>query len=101
RLAFRAAGIRGVNLDLTFGVPGQTLEDVRRDLDAALALAPDHVSTYGLTYEPGTAMTEALERGEVRSIPDGREAAMYAFLRRGLHAAGFRHYEISNFARPG
>jgi oxygen-independent coproporphyrinogen-3 oxidase len=99
--AVRDAGIRDVSLDLIFGIPGQTEADLERDIDRALALEPDHVSTYGLTYEPGTELTASRKRGLVRAASNGLEARLYALLRRRLRAAGFRHYEISNFAKPG
>ena len=99
--AIRAAGISDVNVDLIFGVPGQTEADVGRDLERALALRPDHVSTYGLTYESGTALTEARDAGSVKQVGEGLERRLYALLRAGLRRAGFVHYEVSNFARPG
>jgi oxygen-independent coproporphyrinogen-3 oxidase len=99
--AIRAAGIKDVSIDLIFGVPGQTEAEVARDLERALALSPDHVSTYGLTYEAGTELTLRRERGEVVSLDDERERRLYALLRHGLKEAQFRHYELSNFARPG
>jgi oxygen-independent coproporphyrinogen-3 oxidase len=99
--ALRAAGIRDVNLDLIFGVPGQTEEELRRDVERLLALAPDHVSTYGLTYEEGTELFARRSRGEVKPVGERVEARLYAEARHLLRAAGFRHYEVSNHARPG
>jgi oxygen-independent coproporphyrinogen III oxidase len=90
-----------VSLDLIFGAPGQTESEWRADLAAALALAPDHVSTYGLTYEKGTLLWKQRERGEVRPLDEDAELALYAAAIDVLGAAGFEHYEISNFARPG
>jgi oxygen-independent coproporphyrinogen-3 oxidase len=88
-------------LDLIFGVPGQTLAGWDADLRQALALAPDHVSTYGLTYEKGTRLWKQRERGQVRPLDEEAERAMYLCGIDALEAAGFEHYEISNFARPG
>lgn len=99
--ALREAGVRDVALDLIFGVPGQTEADLARDLARTLALAPDHVSTYGLTYEPGTELWKRRRAGEVRAAPASLERRLYALARRTLRAAGYRHYELSNFARPG
>ncbi len=99
--AARAAGIRNVNLDLIFAIPGQTLEQLDADLDAALALEPDHLSYYGLTYEPNTALTTRLRLGRVRPIEEDLEAQMFARLIERLTAAGYEQYEISNWARPG
>ena len=97
----RAAGIRRLNLDLIFGIPGSTLDDWRRDLDLALALEPDHLSCYGLVFEPGTPLAEKQRLGRIDAIDDEIEAAMYDLTRETLAAAGFEHYEISNWARPG
>lgn len=99
--AIRRSGIRQVNLDLIFAVPGQTLEAWLRNLDAAIALSPDHLSCYGLTYELGTPLYGQLERGEVRRADNDLEAEMYEATVDRLAAAGYGQYEISNFARPG
>ncbi len=99
--AIRAAGIRDVSIDIIFGVPGQTESDVLRDLEKTLALEPDHVSTYGLTYEAGTELALRREKGEVAALSEDRERRFYALLRHGLRETGFVHYELSNFARKG
>jgi oxygen-independent coproporphyrinogen-3 oxidase len=96
----RARGAQ-VSLDLIFGVPGQTPAEWRRDLGRALALEPDHVATYGLTYEKGTPLWKARRRGAVRPLDEEAELALYACAIETLTAAGFEHYELSNFARPG
>lgn len=90
-----------LSLDLIFAAPGSTLDDWASDLDAALALAPDHISTYGLTYEKGTRLWKERQRGGVPVVPEDAELAMYLLAIDRLTAAGFEHYEISNFARPG
>ncbi len=90
-----------VSLDLIFGAPGQTEAEWRADLAAALALAPDHVSTYGLTYEKGTPLWKRRERGQVRPLDEDAELALYSTAIDVLEAEGFAHYEISSFARPG
>ncbi len=97
----RAAGISQVSLDLIFGIPGQTLESWQTTLAAALALEPDHLSCYGLTYEPDTPMHARRDAGLVRPVDEDLEADMYEAAIDTLTAAGFEHYEISNFARPG
>ncbi|MCP3906050.1 MAG: radical SAM family heme chaperone HemW [Planctomycetes bacterium] len=97
----RAAGVEDVNLDLIFGIPGQTLESWCSDLDAALALEPSHLSCYGLMYEPNTALTQRLRAGTVRRIDPDLEADLYEMTVDRLGAAGYEHYEISNWARPG
>ena len=93
--------IDNMSLDLIFGAPGQTEAEWRADLAAALALQPDHVSTYGLTYEKGTPLWKRRERGEVRPLDEDAELTLYSTAIDVLTAAGFEQYEISNFARPG
>lgn len=93
--------IAQVSLDLIFGVPGQTVAEWAADLQQALALQPDHVSTYGLTYEKGTRLWKQRQAGVVRPLDEDAELAMYTHAMDCLQAAGFEHYEISNFARPG
>ncbi len=90
-----------VSLDLIFGIPGSPLADWEADLDAAIALNPHHISTYGLTYEKGTPLWKRRHRGQVQPVPEEVEAAMYEAAIDRLEAAGFEQYEISNFARPG
>ncbi|MFO0797937.1 MAG: radical SAM family heme chaperone HemW [Gemmataceae bacterium] len=98
--AIRGRGL-ALSLDLIFAAPGSTPADWAADLDAALAFAPDHVSTYGLTYETGTRLWKARRRGAVPAVPEDAELAMYEHAIDRLTAAGFEHYEVSNFARPG
>ncbi len=93
--------IASVSLDLIFGTPGETPEGWQADLAAAIALAPRHVSTYGLTFERGTPFWNRLTRGELRQLDEETERALYAAAIDTLTAAGFEHYEVSNFARPG
>ncbi len=97
----RAAGISNLNLDLIFAVAGSTLGDWIHDLEAALALSPRHLSAYGLTYEPNTPLAVKASRGEVVPIEQDLEAAMYEHACTRLAAAGFEHYEISNWSMPG
>jgi len=100
--AARAAGFDNVSLDLMFGIPFQTVEAARADIEAALALGPEHLSAYELTIEPGTAFHALHGRGELRGLPDEETAlAMWRMRDRLLARAGFERYEISNFARPG
>jgi len=97
----REAGITNFNIDLIFGIPGQTLAEWREDLARALAIGPEHLSCYGLTYEQNTAMTKRLERGEFEPCDDALEAEMYEATVDTLAAAGFARYEVSNYARAG
>lgn len=96
---FRAAGIENINLDLIFAIPGQTLDDWLADLATAVALSPTHLSCYGLTYEPGTAMTTKLAAGRFQRADDELEAAMYEATVSRLAGAGYEQYEISNWSR--
>ncbi|WP_231746681.1 radical SAM family heme chaperone HemW [Maioricimonas rarisocia] len=97
----RGSSIRSVGIDLIFAVPGQTVDNWRSTLDQAIALAPDHISTYGLTFERGTAFWSRKLKGTLRPVPDETERGMYALAMDRLPEAGFQQYEISNFARPG
>jgi len=95
----RAAGIRRINVDLIFGIPGQALVEWESDLRAALEIGTDHLSCYGLTYEVNTAMTVRMERGEFEPCDDGLEASMLELAATRLREAGFAHYEVSNWGR--
>ena len=88
-------------LDLIFAVPGETLRTWRADLQTALASGADHISTYGLTFEKGSAFWSRLRRGVLRAVEEECERAMYEAALDTLAAAGWEHYEVSNFARPG
>ena len=93
--------IENVGLDLIFGVPGQSLDLWRETLSKAIKLKPTHLSTYGLTFEKGTAFWTRREKGALAQLPDELERDMYAATMGDLAVAGFEHYEISNFARHG
>jgi oxygen-independent coproporphyrinogen III oxidase len=97
----RAAGVPRQSIDLISGIPGQTLDQWRDDLDRALGLGTEHLSCYSLTYEPGTAMTARLRRGEFPKIDEDLEADMYELTVSHLRAHGLERYEVSNYARPG
>ncbi len=97
----RGAGIGEVSLDLIFGLPASLKRDWDRDLTRAFALAPDHLSLYGLTVEPHTPLGRWAERGEVIPVDDERYAAEFLAADRALADHGFEHYEVSNAARPG
>jgi oxygen-independent coproporphyrinogen-3 oxidase len=90
-----------VSLDLMVAAPGQSLADVEADLTAAVALGVQHVSVYCLTWEPGTAFAAARRRGRLAPVEESLERSMYEAAIDRLEAAGFEHYEVSNFARPG
>jgi oxygen-independent coproporphyrinogen-3 oxidase len=95
----RAAGIGNVNLDLIFAVPGQTLAEWRDDMGQALALGPDHLSCYSLMFESNTPLTQKLKMGLVEKCDEDLEAEMFRATIDTITAAGFEHYEVSNFAK--
>ncbi|GIW40174.1 MAG: coproporphyrinogen III oxidase [Candidatus Binatia bacterium] len=97
----RAAGFENVNLDLIFGVPGQSLASWSEDLATASGLRPEHVSTYGLTYEPRTAFGRRRAKGELVPLGEEEERRLYDLARERLLHAGYVAYELSNFALPG
>ncbi len=90
-----------VNLDLMTAAPGQALAAVEADLAAAVALGVQHVSVYCLTWEQGTAFETARRRGDLRPVDDTLEGTMFEKAIDRLEAAGYEHYEVSNFSRPG
>ncbi len=96
----RAAGFASVNLDLMFALPGQTEAEWAADVREAVRLAPDHLSTYCLTFEEDTALWVKLSQGRVKLDPE-QEARLYESTWAQLAAAGYAQYEVSNFARPG
>ena len=90
-----------VALDLIFATPGETLGEWAADLEAAIEIEPDHVSTYGLTFERGTAFWSRKQRSELAEVDEELQRDMYALAIDRLAAAGYEQYEVSNFARPG
>ena len=97
---FRRAGFSNINVDLMFGLPGQTLEQWRQTLERTIALAPEHVSTYCLTYEEDTEFFLRHARGEFHQDSDA-DVEFFEMTMSLLESAGYEHYEISNYARPG
>ena len=97
----RQAGFQNISIDLMYGFPNQTLEEWQADIDEALQLNVEHISTYCLMYEEGTPLYRLLEQGKVAEIDEELERKMYFTLINSLESAGYEHYEISNFAHPG
>ena len=97
----RSAGIAQLSLDLIFALPEDVERDWSADLERALALRPDHISLYGLTIEPHTPLGHWRERGELIESPDTRYERDFLLAHEMLGAAGFEHYEVSNYALPG
>ncbi len=98
--AARAAGFDNLNLDLIFAVPGQTHAMCAADVAEVVRYGPEHVSAYNLTYEPSTPFHTRRARGELLPLGEDDELWMYQHVRATLDDAGYRQYEISNFARP-
>jgi oxygen-independent coproporphyrinogen-3 oxidase len=97
----REAGIERVSLDLIYAIPGQSLDQWASDLARAIAMHPEHLSCYNLTYEPGTPLTARRDRGQVQPLDEDAEVEMYTTTVRTLADAGLGRYEVSNFARAG
>jgi oxygen-independent coproporphyrinogen-3 oxidase len=96
----RAAGFKNINIDLMFGLPGQTAEQWQSSLEKTIALNPEHISAYCLTYEEDTEFFLRHTRGELKSDAD-RESDFFEMAMNALENAGYEHYEISNYAQPG
>src|SRR6516225_5276245 len=96
----RAAGFTNINVDLMFGLPGQTIDQWRLTLEKTVALQPDHISAYCLTYEEDTEFFLRQANGEFRQDPDA-DSEFFELALSMLEGAGYEHYEISNYARPG
>ena len=99
--ALRGAGIDDISLDLIFSLPESVPRDWRRDLDLALSLDPTHVSLYGLTIEPDAPLGKRVARREVTEAPEERYEREFMLADEVLARAGFEHYEVSNFGKPG
>lgn len=97
---FRDVGFSNISIDLMFALPGQTEKQWRHSLQRTIALAPEHISTYCLTYEEDTEFLARFQRGEF-SADDEMEARFLETAMTTLEQAGYEHYEISNYARPG
>jgi oxygen-independent coproporphyrinogen-3 oxidase len=99
--AAREGGIDNVSVDLIFALPESLERDWRADIERALELAPSHISLYGLTVEPATPLGRWRDRGEVIEAPEERYEEEFLLAHELLDAAGFEHYEVSNYALPG
>lgn len=95
------AGFSNISIDLIYGIPGMDGDEWRGNIDAALGLDVHHISAYHLTIEDGTPMGRAQARGEFTPVEENRSEEQYLLLHTMLAGAGYEHYEISNFARPG
>ena len=99
--AISAAGIENISIDLIYGIPGQSEEDWKKNVEKAISLKVNHISAYSLMYEHGTRLSTLRDKGLVEEVAEESVAAMYDILVKALHHAGYQHYEISNFCLPG
>lgn len=94
------AGFRNISIDLIYGLPNQTLEDWKRNIEMAIELDVQHISAYHLTYHEGTVFYDLLKKGQLKELPDELSLQQFEILTEMLKSAGFEHYEISNFCKP-
>ena len=97
----RKAGFRNISIDLMYGLPGETLEIWRQDLQQAIELHPEHISAYHLIYEEGTELWKLKEQHQVEEADEDLSVTLFSTLINELTNAGYQHYEISNFCLPG
>jgi len=97
----RAGGVGNLSIDLIFALPEGVRRSWRDDVDKIAALAPEHVSLYGLTVERGTPLGRWTERGDMQEAPEERYESEFLYAHAAMTAAGLEHYEVSNFGRPG
>ena len=97
----RKAGFNNISIDLIYGLPGETEERWTNDLNQAIALNVEHISAYHLTYEEGTRLYQLLQAHTIREVDEEASLRFFTLLKDRLEAAGYVHYEISNFCKPG
>lgn len=97
----QAAGFGNISIDLIYGLPEQTLEEWRANVEKAISLDVQHISAYHLTYHEGTVFYDYLKTGKIKELPDDLSFEQFKLLKSELEKADFEHYEISNFARSG
>lgn len=97
----RQSGIDNISIDLIYGIPGQSLESLRKSINLALSLDVSHISAYGLTYEDGTRLTMMRDKGKITEVDDELCVDMFKALSESISMAGYEQYEISNFAKKG
>jgi len=99
--SLREKGFENISIDLIYGYPTQTLSEWKTDLRECLILDPEHISAYCLTYEQGTPLVGLMNSGKLRKLREEEELNMYEHTNDFLGNKGYKHYEISNFAKPG
>ena len=100
-MRLREKGFQNISIDLMYGLPGETIEQWENDLQQAIALNVEHISAYHLTYEEGTPLYRRLQAGEVNEVNEELSLTFFNMLIDALTKAGYQHYEISNFCKPG
>ncbi|GET27215.1 coproporphyrinogen III oxidase [Prolixibacter sp. NT017] len=100
-LLAREAGFQNISADLIYGIPGLSKEAWERSVDTVVNLDVEHVSAYHLTYHEGTVLYQRLQDGKLSEVPDEVSLEQYEYLVSALKNAGYEHYEVSNFAKPG
>jgi oxygen-independent coproporphyrinogen-3 oxidase len=100
-LLAREAGFKNISVDLIYGIPGLSKVTWERSVDMVVDLDVEHVSAYHLTYHEGTVLYQRLKDGKLSEVPDEVSLEQYEYLIKALKKAGYEHYEVSNFAKPG
>ena len=97
----RSVGLKNINVDLIIGLPNQRIKDIKESLEKIIELAPEHISVYSLIVEENTPIAVRIEKGELQLPEEDIERNMYWYVKNTLELNGYKHYEISNFAKPG
>ena len=97
----KKVGFKNINVDLMLGLPNQTIQDLKESLEEIIKLNPNHVSVYSLIIEEGTKIEKQISSGELKMPDDELERHMYWYVKNNLELNGYKHYEISNFAKNG
>lgn len=95
----RGVGFKNINIDLMIGLPNQTIQEIKENLEKVLKLKPEHISVYSLILEEGTHLEKQIEKGKLTLPDEDVERAMYWYVKNTLEKNGFKHYEVSNFAK--
>lgn len=97
----RKVGFQNINVDLMLGLPNQRIKDLKESLESIIQLIPEHISVYSLIVEDGTPIANKIQNGELELPNEDLERNMYWYVKNTLELNGYKHYEISNFAKPG
>ena len=97
----RTVGFQNINVDLMIGLPNQRIKDIKESLEKIIALHPEHISVYSLIVEENTPISKKIEKGELQLPEEDTERNMYWYVKNILELNGYKHYEISNFAKQG